>query len=53
VHGKSVLADARAAWYTPEGGQKSLEFVRKVTALGVQCMELHGAPERIAAKTTP
>lgn len=40
------LADARDVWYTPQGGQKSLEYVRKVAALGVHCMELHGAPVR-------
>ena len=43
---EKVLADARNVWYTPEGGKKSLEYVRKVAALAVQCMELHGAPER-------
>lgn len=43
---EKCLADARDIWYTPQGGKKSLEFVRKVTALGVQCMELHGAPHR-------
>lgn len=43
---EKCLADARAAWYTPNGGVDCLPFVRKVTALGVQCMELHGAPPR-------
>ncbi len=41
------LEDARQAWYQPDGGHFCLEFVRKVTALGVACMELHGAPRRV------
>lgn len=28
-------------------GEKDLDFVRKVTALGVACMEQNGAPQRI------
>lgn len=47
---EKCLNDARNAWYKPDGGEACLEFVRKVTALGVQCMELHGAPERNNAK---
>ncbi len=43
---EKCLADARTIWYHPNGGEKSLEYVRKVTALGVLCMELHGAPQR-------
>lgn len=43
---EKCLADARAAWYKPDGGIACLPFVRKAAALGVQCMELHGAPER-------
>lgn len=43
---EECLAHARAAWYKPNGGQASLPFIRKVTALGVHCMELHGAPPR-------
>lgn len=43
---EKCLADAREAWYRPDGGTKCLDFVRKVTALGVGCMELHGAPRR-------
>lgn len=30
----------------PEGTQQTLDAVRKVTALGVVCMEVHGAPRR-------
>lgn len=43
---EKCLSDARDAWYQPDGGKKCLVFVRKVTALGVACMELHGAPAR-------
>ena len=38
----STLADNEAN----ENGESALDFVRKVTALGVACMEQHGAPRR-------
>ena len=31
---------------TPEGNTEVLDFIRKVTALGVACMEQNGAPQR-------
>lgn len=40
------LAEARRVWYSPDGGQACLEHLRKVSALGVQAMELHGCPHR-------
>ena len=40
------LATARASWYKPDGSVACLDHVRKITALGVQCMEIHGAPHR-------
>lgn len=43
---EECLAQARAAWYKPDGGTACLPYIRKVTALGVQCMERHGAPLR-------
>lgn len=43
---EKCLADARNAWYTPNGGTACLPFVRKVAALAVQCMEINGAPRR-------
>jgi hypothetical protein len=43
---EKCLADARAAWYAPDGGVKCLDHIRKVVALGFACMELHGAPLR-------
>ena len=47
---EKCLADARAEWYKPNGGVSCLDHVRKVTALGVQCMEIHGAPLRALGK---
>ncbi len=41
-----LLSQARATWYRPDGGVACLDEVRKITALGVSCMELHGAPRR-------
>lgn len=35
-----------AKTWGPEAGPKTLEQLRKVTALGVACMEQHGAPRR-------
>lgn len=43
---EKCLADAREAWYRPDGGTACLPFIRKVTALGVQAMENYGAPRR-------
>jgi hypothetical protein len=44
---EKCLADARAAWYAPDGGDACLPHIRKVSALGVQCMERYGAPFRL------
>jgi hypothetical protein len=44
---EKCLADARTDWYRPQAEEAScLEFVRKVTALGVAMMEHYGAPPR-------
>ncbi len=50
------LAEARRLESTTEsgnngvgGGEGSLDFIRKVAALGVSCMEQNGAPRRLAA----
>lgn len=43
------LADAKkiaATTWGPDALPKTLDFVRKVTALGVAAMEQHGAPQR-------
>jgi hypothetical protein len=41
------LNRARETWYTPDGGSKCLDDIRKVAALGVAAMELYGAPLRV------
>lgn len=43
---EKCLADAREVWYRPDGSKACLDHVRKVAALAVSCMELHGAPRR-------
>lgn len=43
---EKCLADARDAWYKPDGGVACMQHIRKVSALGVAAMELHGAPPR-------
>jgi hypothetical protein len=47
---EKCLQDARDAWYKPDGGRGCMEYIRKVTALGVQAMERHGAPKRVMPK---
>ncbi len=49
VYMEDYLAEAkhilsRTAWQ--DGQSKALDAIRKVTALGVACMEQHGAPQR-------
>ena len=43
---EECLNQARQVWYRPDGGKACLDSIRKVTGLGVACMELHGAPLR-------
>lgn len=43
---EKCLADARAAWYAPDGRTACLPHLRKVAALGVQVLENYGAPRR-------
>lgn len=50
---EKCLADARTTWYAPDGGKACLDHVRKVAALAVACMEIHGAPERAGYPSTP
>lgn len=40
------LEEARKEWIRPGGNRACLPDVRKVTALGVQLLEHHGAPPR-------
>lgn len=44
---EKTLQDARTAWYAPDGAIACLEYIRKTVALGVQAMEIHGAPHRL------
>lgn len=43
---EKCLADAREAWYKPNGGTACLPFLRKTGALAVQALENYGAPQR-------
>jgi len=43
---EKCLADAREAWYKPNGGEACMEHIRKVSALGVAAMERYSAPLR-------
>lgn len=43
---EKCLADAREAWYKPNGGDACLPYVRKVAGLAVQTMERWGAIPR-------
>lgn len=43
---EKCLADARDAWYRPDGGTACLPYLRKVAALAVQALENYGAPMR-------
>lgn len=40
------LSSSLAEGATDENGEEALDFVRKVTSLGVACMEQNGAPRR-------
>lgn len=40
------LNEAHKEWAMNPGDTKALDVVRKITALGVHCMEDHGAPAR-------
>jgi len=47
VYMRKCLRDAEEAIYRGSTGiEQALPFIRKVTALGVACMEQHGAPMR-------
>lgn len=43
---EELMDKAREVWYRPDGSKECLEHIRKVVAVGVACMELHGAPQR-------
>lgn len=43
---EKCLADARDAWYRPDGAHECLPYLRKVAALAVQALENYSAPAR-------
>jgi hypothetical protein len=43
---RTYVARAEEAWTSNSGDAPALEVVRKITAIGVHCMEQHGAPHR-------
>lgn len=43
---RKLLTDAEAAWSSQRGDAGALDEVRKVVAVGVACMEQHGAIQR-------
>jgi hypothetical protein len=42
---RQIVRDAEAHWYY-KSGQLPLDFMRKIAAVAVRCMEEHGAPRR-------
>ena len=44
---EDIAAQARRVWYTDKKpNEATLEFMRKIGGVAVNCMEQHGAPER-------
>jgi hypothetical protein len=43
---EAIHWSARQDFTVPENTTKSLDIVRKITTLGIACMEQHGAPKR-------
>ena len=43
---RKLLTDAEAAWASSRGDEGSLDEIRKVVAVGIACMEQHGAVPR-------
>lgn len=43
---EQLMAVARAEWYKPDGIPAFLHNIRKITAVGVQVMEIYGALPR-------
>jgi hypothetical protein len=41
-----ALNDAHKQYYEQQGDTHALHMVRKIAALAVQCLEIHGAPPR-------
>lgn len=47
---EEYIQRARFMWINNAGDEAALKEIRKATALGVRCMEHHGAPLREAAQ---
>jgi hypothetical protein len=47
VYIKRALKEAADEVENPKTFQKALVSIRKITAIGVACMEEHGAPRRV------
>ncbi len=43
---RAYMTKAEAAWTEHPGDAAALEIVRKITGIGVNCMEKWGAPKR-------
>lgn len=46
IYIEDYLRKAKTAYTTEAGNGPTMEVIRKITALGVACMEVHGAPAR-------
>ena len=44
---RHYVTKAEQAWTENQGDTPALDVIRKITAIGVHCMEEHGVPERI------
>ncbi len=44
---RCLSARADEAYYGKPGNEPSLDQVRKIAAVAIQCMEVHGAPPRM------
>lgn len=52
VYMQHYMTQAIAASAVEMGDKAALDIIRKVTALGVACMEMHGVPDRSDAPVT-
>lgn len=52
AHIEHLLGEMRADFYN-KPGPVSMDYVRKIAAVAVRCMEEHGAPPRLGAETKP
>jgi len=51
---EQYAAEARAVWSREfKPNDKTVEIVRKIAAIAVNCMEQHGAPQRLRVYSRP